>query len=117
MDDGGVDWGWAGKSHRLWILAAARPCGGAAVVVDPNGTAFVGVWGTAAVDAAAAARARQHSAGRARGRAGRQPDERAGDAIAGVVGGGIAWGARLLYIHFLADDRNSKDAGRRSDNC
>jgi hypothetical protein len=63
MDDGGVDWGWAGKSHRLWILAAARPCGGATVVVDPSGTAFVGVWGTAAVDAAAAARERQHSPG------------------------------------------------------
>jgi hypothetical protein len=71
----------------------------------------------AAVDAAAAAHERQHSAGRARGRAGRQPGERAVDAIAGVAGGSIAWGARLLYIHLLADDRNSKDAGRRSDNC
>ena len=67
MDDDGVDRGWAGQSHRLWIPAAARPCGGGAVVVDPSGTAFMGVMGATAVDAAAAARARQRSAGRAWG--------------------------------------------------
>ena len=66
-----------GQSYQSWSEAAARPCGGGAVVVDPDGAA--------AVDAAtmATARARQRSAGRARGRVSRRGGKCARDAYHG----------------------------------
>jgi hypothetical protein len=95
---GGASEDSGGQWHRLWIPAAARPCGGGTVVVDPSGTAFVGVWGAAVVDAAAVARARQRSAGRARERVGRQPSERAGDVIA-VADLGILLRVCLIFSY------------------
>ena len=34
--------GWTGQSYQSWSEAAARPCGGGAVVVDPDGAAACG---------------------------------------------------------------------------